>query len=1022
MAKEKAWYADSAVGTLLADLFEGKWSPELLAQLAQIPLAEAERGAFPGCPPSSGRKRRFRLVERVQAHKEACSFLLARPSGSGLESFLRLAADGEGLRALETMLGLGLSRMNTLRPAGINLVLRLVHRSLLGIGLRGLSADGAKRYRRLCRDVHPLIVCSGSNTPSLARLFFRARGLAVKFGDRRDMALFDLLIGSINVCNTPEHGNPRFHAIMARGYAALEALKEPDLFEQATPYLGIYHFIEGNYEQAMNLFSRASRKLRAQEHHLVEMFYVRHWSFAASCRGNFELAAGLLLSRLRMFAARSDNQLARSIRGQLAALYLRMGQYEKALEQLDIAQIGVSPQVDIVSGVTNARHLAYYHMLSGNPKAAYKVLHSALDEARRQGYERPIYLGGALLELLCAFQEQGCPPLPCYSAEQELQRCLKGPNRMLRGVAARLSGNVLMRGGNEDGALGLYQDSLALLEKIGCPLEAAKTRLALASLALRRNDKEKAVLLVSDAWPMYDCLKDFFWPEELLALLPSYMRKHGDANLSSRALLEAYRESFSPHRTWEQFEAFSQVLLAESARILGTTQGYLFHVPYPHAPLRLVAVLGGKLESVTYPYASLPDLMELVAEGAPLILDNVQEGGMGFGSMLIGIPIDCRPDGVYALCHVGAFLPEVRTVLEENVLKDIGRVLAWECSRVMERERRHTERLETLADTSGEMICVSDEMGRFLGDVELAAKTDASILLCGESGVGKEMVARYIHEKSGRSGRLVIINMASLQDELFESEFFGHEKGSFTGAMTSKPGLVEMAENGTLFLDEFTEASTRVQAKLLRVLQERCFHRVGGTQTISVNFRLIAASNRDITHAVRQGLFRADLYYRIAVINLKIPPLRERKADILAIARYYLHFFSHWHHRECVQDFSPENRRILESWSWPGNIRELRNVIEQSVVLTGGRHLTLPDPVEHTETSRGVEALGGGEMPEELFSGNPSLADLEKRYIERTLEQSGWRIEGKRGALAVLRISRSALYDKMRRYGVKRPF
>ena len=155
-------------------------------------------------------------------------------------------------------------------------------------------------------------------------------------------------------------------------------------------------------------------------------------------------------------------------------------------------------------------------------------------------------LGGALLELLCAFQEQGCPPLPCYSAEQELQRCLKGPNRMLRGVAARLSGNVLMRGGNEDGALGLYQDSLALLEKIGCPLEAAKTRLALASLALRRNDKEKAVLLVSDAWPMYDCLKDFFWPEELLALLPSYMRKHGDANLSSRALLEAYRESFSP--------------------------------------------------------------------------------------------------------------------------------------------------------------------------------------------------------------------------------------------------------------------------------------------------------------------------------------------------------------------------------------------------------------------------------------------------------------------------------------------
>ena len=321
------------------------------------------------------------------------------------------------------------------------------------------------------------------------------------------------------------------------------------------------------------------------------------------------------------------------------------------------------------------------------------------------------------------------------------------------------------------------------------------------------------------------------------------------------------------------------------------------------------------------------------------------------------------------------------------------------------------------------IIGESAAMQEVFTTIEKLRDADANILILGENGTGKDVIARLLYRCSPRYGRpFVTIDLGSIPEQLFESELFGYEKGAFTDARKPKAGRMEVATGGTLFLDEFTEASTRVQAKLLRVLQERCFHRVGGTQTISVNFRLIAASNRDITHAVRQGLFRADLYYRIAVINLKIPPLRERKADILAIARYYLHFFSHWHHRECVQDFSPENRRILESWSWPGNIRELRNVIEQSVVLTGGRHLTLPAPVEHTEASRGVGALGGGEMPEELFSGNPSLADLEKRYIERTLEQSGWRIEGKRGALAVLRISRSALYDKMRRYGVKRPF
>ena len=924
------WYRHHDCGNFLHALLGECWQPDLLIQLGGLP---PETAATAFCPAASPQPDFVPLKDLLDAYPAAGTIFRRLPEPDGLPPILALLGQERELEALEALLALCLRRIDSLRPGVIKGLLLCLSERLLRLPLS--SADAVRPYLRLCRELHMTITCSGNFIPKLPALCFRARAQAFRIADREEMALFDLLIGTLNVCNTPRHNDPRLHAIMLRGRRQLESLRKPDLFETAAPYLGILAFLEGDYDQAMSIFTRVSRKLRAQERHLFELFYVRHWSFAAANRGDFDLAASLLLSRLRQSSIRNDMSLTRSLRSQLASLYLRTGKSDKALEQLDIALSDITEQTDITSMVTTVRHLACYHMREGHADAAYHVLQNVLHKAAQRGFQRPTYLNGMVLELLEALHDRGFPPLPCYDFPQELQRCLRGPNRMLRGVAARLSGNALMRGGNEDGALGLYQDSLALLEKIGCPLEAAKTRLALASLALRRNDKEKAVLLVSDAWPMYDCLKDFFWPEELLALVPTYMRKHGDANFSSRALLEAYRESFSPHRTWEQFEAFSQALLAESARILGTTQGYLFHVPYPHAPLRLVAVLGGKLESVTYPYASLPDLMELVAEGAPLILDNVQEGGMGFGSMLIGIPIDCRPDGVYALCHVGAFLPEVRTVLEENVLKDIGRVLAWECSRVMERERRHAERLETLADTSGEMICVSDEMGRFLGDVELAAKTDASILLCGESGVGKEMVARYIHEKSGRSGRLVIINMASLQDELFESEFFGHEKGSFTGAMTSKPGLVEMAENGTLFLDEFTEASTRVQAKLLRVLQERCFHRVGGTQTISVNFRLIAASNRDITHAVRQGLFRADLYYRIAVINLKIPPLRERKADILAIARYYLHFFSHWHHRECVQDFSPENRRILESWSWPGNIRELRNVIEQSVVLTG---------------------------------------------------------------------------------------
>ena len=317
------------------------------------------------------------------------------------------------------------------------------------------------------------------------------------------------------------------------------------------------------------------------------------------------------------------------------------------------------------------------------------------------------------------------------------------------------------------------------------------------------------------------------------------------------------------------------------------------------------------------------------------------------------------------------------------------------------------------------MLCVSTVMQTFLHDIDRAAKTDASILLHGESGVGKEMLARRIHEKSGRSGQLVTINMASLQDDLFESEFFGHEKGAFTGAMNSKLGLAELAENGTLFLDELTEASPRVQAKLLRILQERTFRRVGGTQSISSNFRLIAATNRHLGDAVRQGTFRADLYYRVAVLYFNIPPLRERRDDILPLARHFLRLFAHRHNRDCVEDFSDAAKRLLQEWSWPGNIRELRNVIEQAVILNGGRSISLHDHLCTPPPADALLAPPCETVPEPSEAAALSLEEVERRHIIAVLRQTHGRIDGKHGAAAILKISRSALYARLRKYDLR---
>ena len=392
--------------------------------------------------------------------------------------------------------------------------------------------------------------------------------------------------------------------------------------------------------------------------------------------------------------------------------------------------------------------------------------------------------------------------------------------------------------------------------------------------------------------------------------------------------------------------------------------------------------------------------------------------------MFVGLPIDCRPYGVYVLCHVGGFSEEIREILSEGLLGDIGKVLAWACTQVLHMERDMEHALSP-SEEQREMIYSSPEMLAFLKDVDNASGTDAAILLNGESGTGKEVLARRIHERGGRNGRLVTINMASLQDDLFESEFFGHEKGSFTGAMNSKLGLVELAENGTLFLDELTEASPRVQAKLLRVLQERSFLRVGGTRPISINFRLVAATNRNLGEAVRKGEFRADLYYRVAVICLKVPPLRERRQDILPLARYYLHSFAHRHRRDCLRDFSEADSRRLEQWPWPGNVRELRNVIEQSVILSGGRRLFFHEgfaamPFEADEAPAGNERpVPDSAWHEKGPEGDLSLEELEKRHILSVLNKTGWRIDGKNGALSILKISRSALYAKIRKHGLR---
>lgn len=310
------------------------------------------------------------------------------------------------------------------------------------------------------------------------------------------------------------------------------------------------------------------------------------------------------------------------------------------------------------------------------------------------------------------------------------------------------------------------------------------------------------------------------------------------------------------------------------------------------------------------------------------------------------------------------------------------------------------------AEPGGEIV--GEGMCAVLRAAEGAAKSSASVLIQGETGVGKELVARHIHASSGRNGAFVAIHPASTSETLFESEFFGHERGAFTGATTARKGFFEEADGGSLFIDEVGDIPPILQTKLLRVLQERRFMRVGSNRPIASDFRLIAATNKDIRAEVEKGLFRADLMFRVAVIPLIIPPLRERPGDILPLARFHLTRF-HSLYGKKPYSLTADHESALIRYHWPGNVRELKNLMER--VAIEGRFTS--DFFLYGE--RVIDQPSGCEP---MFDGLPGLEQVERRYLHHVLTRTGGRVRGPDGAAAVLGMKVSTLYAKLRRLGI----
>jgi transcriptional regulator with GAF, ATPase, and Fis domain len=339
---------------------------------------------------------------------------------------------------------------------------------------------------------------------------------------------------------------------------------------------------------------------------------------------------------------------------------------------------------------------------------------------------------------------------------------------------------------------------------------------------------------------------------------------------------------------------------------------------------------------------------------------------------------------------------------DEQLKKYVGDI--EELKHRLERENIYLQEEVKLLVEHTEIVGQSLAMKRILAQAEQVARTDSTILIQGETGTGKELLARAIHKMSARKDRpLITVNCASLPPTLIESELFGREKGAYTGAMTKMIGRFEIADGSTLFLDEIGELPLELQSKLLRVLEEGSFERLGSTKTQHVNVRIIVATNRDIEHEVKNGKFRKDLFYRLNVFPIMIPSLRERPEDIPSLAWAFVSELQKKMGKE-IETISKKSMEELQSYSWPGNVRELRNVIEQAMILSKGKTLVprLPKP-------RSLET-----------DATQNLEEMERRHIVAVLEKAGWRLSGNGGAAEVLGLKRTTLRAKMKKLGIKR--
>ena len=847
-----------------------------------------------------------------------------------------------------------------------------------------------------------------SQTNSL--ILVKIISMSQEMGDERNWAIANLLLGRVYWLQ-----NKLDEALLnlKKGKEKAEELGDHDILSHASLYIGLYYFIQGYLNKAANYLEPATQDIWESEEYLLGCEAQNLISYCYINRCDFQRAISTLDFFRQLTLKHKDHYTSSYYRALLGINLWVAGKREEAVFHLEGAMADSLTVDNVAAYWVSHMGLCCLHFSEGAIDQGLPLFEKTLRLANDAGIAQESY-HPAYLESYFNAELAGAELPAEWRFDALFEKVMIGPNIDLQGTALRLRAvKSIAAGKDEASILKDLQDSESLLERCEDSFQLVKTRIEIVRYYLRNNQYEKAAGLAYNIYRQLTGYSEIFFPDDLRFLLEQ-TKIDSATPVTLEPTIRILEELFSRPETIRMdllLSTLSGFFRAERSGV------FVFSSGKGELPeLQMARNLSRSIIS-DHNFRRNMDMIKTCYQNKKPILANLQKETLGLKEKKY-VSVICMPllrERVQAVLYFdNSYIPNCFDFVDLPILESLGHHL----SSILERKESDildsAEPLYTSVNTGsvvhdsldlpGIDILVKDKkMVKTFNQATHLAESDAPVLILGETGVGKEVVAKWIHLHSARRDKpFVVVDLTTIPDNLIDSELFGHEKGAFTGAHQQKIGRVEMAEGGTLFFDEIGEIPSHLQVKLLRLMEQKTFMRVGGTKTKTADFRLVAATNRNLLNEVKKGRFREDLYYRLNTLELTIPPLRERVEDISAIASHFMTQYAKKYNKTMFP-LNKDQTFILENYEWPGNVRELKSVIERAVLLSENGYLVLnfPDSKE--------------KLRENSSSEIPTLEEIQRQHIKYVLNLTNGKIGN---AAKILGIKRTSLYTKLKRLGM----